>query len=259
MGLTLPDWLTARDLAPTFSTDLVRRQRDECECEGWDVLMRRIEAGGHPDLERLGRILRHHQLEPPPGELPGFPASPLLDPSAPLLQQLEIDAEEVLDRMLDCEMDLLGTYSVEHGITLYHVRIGLVAEALGVEPFELGLVVYVHELAHLISQRGLDFDGNDWDTDSFQRSSTYTKETIAQWYTYLVVVGRAEAKAFYRLLDNQSEPYTAFTDWMVLRQNREDVRTCMLWIRRSVLPDDQPRGTLIRRVEQLGRDCRENP
>lgn len=260
MGLTLPPHVKGRDLAPIFSADLVRRQVDDSECEGWDHLMRRIELSGHPDLERLGHILRHQEMERSPDEPLRLPESPLLDPATPILRQLWIEEGELLGRLGDCEMDLLGTYSAEHGITLYYVRIGLVAEELGVSPVALGLVVYLHELAHLFSHRGLDRDSSDWDTDCFQNSSTYTLESIAQWYTFLAVAGRDEETAFHALLRGQSEPYTAFRVWRHEPLIREYVRMAMIEIRRSYMADNaKPKGSLFERVRQLVKFSKELP
>ena len=260
MGLVLHASVKASDLDPIFSPELVRRQLDERECEGWDHLMRRIELSGHPDLERLGHILRHQEMERSPDEPLRLPDSPLLDPATPILRQLWIEEGELLGRLGDCEMDLLGTYSAEHGITLYYVRIGLVAEELGVSPFALGLVVYLHELAHLFSHRGLDQDGSDWDTDCFQNSSTYTLESIAQWYTFLAVAGRDEETAFHALLRGQSEPYTAFRVWRHEPLIREYVRMAMIEIRRSYMADNaKPKGSLFERVRQLVKFSKELP
>ena len=259
MGLSLPPRLKRRDLDSTFSPELVRRQLDDRECEGWDQLMRRIESNGHPQLERLGHILRHQEMERSPDEPLRLPESPLLNPATPLLPQLEIEPGELLELLGGCEMDLLGTYSVEHGITLYYARIGLCAEALGISAFDLGLVVYIHELSHLISHVGLDLDGCDWPTYSFNDASSYTVETIAQWYTSIAVVGREEEDAFYALLRGQSEPYTAFWVWRHEPMIREHVRTAMLEIRRSSLPDNQPKGSLFDRVRQLVKFSNSNP
>lgn len=260
MGLSLPANLKPSDLDPVFSAELVRMKRDERECEGWDHLMRRIEETRHPQLERIEHILRNAQLERQPGRELRFPDVPLLDASRPLLPQLEIEEGELIERLGDCEMDLLGTYSVTDGITLYYARIGLCAEALGVDPFHLGMVVYIHELAHLISHQGLDRDGCDWDTDNFQNSSTYTLETIAQWYTSLVVAGRGEEDAFYALLRKQSEPYTAFHVWRHEPLIREYVRMAMIEIRRSFMADNtKPKGSLFERVRQLVKFSKDYP
>lgn len=259
MGLALHASVKASDLDPTFSPELVRRQLDERECEGWDHLMRRIESTGHPQLERLERIVRNAQLEQQPGRELRFPDLPLLDPSKPLLPQLELEPAELLEMLGGCEQDLLGTYSPTHGITLYYARIGLCAEALGVDPFHLGMVVYIHELAHLISHQGLDLDGCDWPTYSFNDASTYTVESIAQWYTSLVVAGREEEDAFYALLRGQSEPYTAFRRWRNDPMIREYVRMAMLEIRRCSLPDNQPQGSLFERVRQLVKFSKDYP
>ena len=91
----------------------------------------------------------------------------------------------------------------------------------GPSAFDLGLAVYIHELAHLFSHRGLDQDGSDWDTDCFQNSSTYTLESIAQWYTFLVVAGRDEETV--RALPGYSR---AFSAWMLtgLRATAADRR-----------------------------------
>ena len=259
MGLALHASVKASDLDPTFSPELVRRQLDERECEGWDHLMRRIESTGHPQLERLERIVRNAQQERQPGQELRFPDIPLLDPSKPLLPQLELQPAELLEMLGGCEMDLLGTYSPTQGITLYYARIGMVAEALGVDPFHLGMVVYIHELAHLISHQGLDLDGCDWPTYSFNDASTYTVESIAQWYTSLVVAGREEEDAFYALLRGQSEPYTAFRRWRNDPMIREYVRMAMLEIRRCSLPDNQPQGSLFERVRQLVKFSKDYP
>lgn len=259
MGLSLPAHLKPSDLDPVFSAELVRMKRDERECEGWDHLMRRIEETRHPQLERIDHILRNAQMEHQPGRELRFHDVPLLDASRPLLPQLELEAGELIERLGDCEMDLLGTYSVTDGITLYYARIGLCAEALGVDPFHLGMVVYIHELAHLLSHQGLDLDGCDWPDYSFSGASTYTLETIAQWYTSLVLVGRAEENAFYALLRKQSEPYTAFLRWRNDPMIREYVRMAILEIRRSSLLDDQPQGSLFERVRQLVKFSKDYP
>jgi hypothetical protein len=260
MGLSLPSYVKGGDLAPTFSADLVRRQVDDSECPGWDNLMRELESRNSGEVGHLADILRHQERERSDGSRSRFTDSPLLNPSRPILERLEVDPADLLERLGDCEMDLLGTYSVHHGITLYYARIGLTAEALGVDPFALGLVVYIHELAHLLSHVGFDHDGCDWDTDCFQKSSTYTLESIAQWYTSLVVAGRDEEIAFNALLRRQSEPYTAFRIWQHEPLIREYVRMAMIEIRRSYMPDDQrPRGTLFERVRQLVKFSKELP
>jgi hypothetical protein len=248
-----------RDLAPIFSADLVRRQVDDSECPGWDNLMRELESRNSGEVGHLADILRHQERERSDGSRSRFTDSPLLNPSRPILERLEVDPADLLERLGDCEMDLLGTYSVHHGITLYYARIGLCAEALGISAFDLGLVVYIHELAHLISHRGLDLDDCNWPTYSFNDASTYTVETIAQWYTSLAVVGRDEEDAFYALLRGQSEPYTAFRVWRNEPMIREYVRMAMLEIRRCSLPDDQPRGSLFERVRQLVKFSKDYP
>ena len=259
MGLVLHASVKASDLDPIFSPELVRRQLDERECEGWDHLMRRIESTGHPQLERLERILRNAEMERQRGQELRFPDVPLLDPSKPLLPQLELEPAELLEMLGGCEMDLLGTYSPTHGITLYYARIGMVAEALRVDPFHLGMVVYIHELSHLMSHQGQDLDGCDWPTYSFNDASTYTVESIAQWYTSLVVAGREEEEAFYALLRGQPEPYTAFRVWRNEPMIREYVRMAMLEIRRCSLPDNQPKGSLFERVRQLVKFSKDYP
>jgi hypothetical protein len=260
MGLSLPPHVKGRDLAPIFSADLVRRQVDDSECPGWDNLMRELESRSIGEVGWLAEHLRHLEMERSHDPRTRLPESPLLNPATPLLPQLRLEPGELLELLGGCEIDLLGTYSVEYGITLYYARIGLTAEALGVDPFALGLVVYIHELAHLLSHVGFDHDGCDWDTDCFQKSSTYTLESIAQWYTSLVVAGRDEEIAFNALLRRQSEPYTAFRIWQHEPLIREYVRMAMIEIRRSYMPDDQrPRGTLFERVRQLVKFSKELP
>jgi hypothetical protein len=259
MGLSLPPHVKGRDLAPIFSADLVRRQVDDSECPGWDNLMRELESRSIGEVGWLAEHLRHLEMERSHEPRTRLPESPLLNPATPLLPQLRLEPGELLELLGGCEIDLLGTYSVEYGITLYYARIGLCAEALGISAFDLGLVVYIHELAHLISHRGLDLDDCNWPTYSFNDASTYTVETIAQWYTSLAVVGRDEEDAFYALLRGQSEPYTAFRVWRNEPMIREYVRMAMLEIRRCSLPDNQPRGSLFERVRQLVKFSKDYP
>ena len=260
MGLSLPPHVKGRDLAPIFSADLERRQVDDSECPGWDNLMRELESRRIGEVGRLAEHLRHQAMERAHDPRPRFTDSPLLNPATPLLPQLELEPGELLELLSGCEIDLLGTYSVDHGITLYYARIGLCAEALGISAFDLGLAVYIHELAHLFSHRGLDQDGSDWDTDCFQNSSTYTLESIAQWYTFLAVAGRDEETAFHALLRGQSEPYTAFRVWRHEPLIREYVRMAMIEIRRSYMADNaRPKGSLFERVRQLVKFSKELP
>ena len=285
MGLRLPDHITSAELTPRYSAELVRKKLDPRECEGWDNLMREIQKRGaygcdklvenlqeradrdasesrvdivgrdkQPGIEELLEPFRQEST-PPYGDLP------LLDATRPLLPQLDLRGDELLERLSGCELDLLGTYSVEYNkkgmrsvITLYYARIGLVAEALGVSAFDLGLVVYVHELAHLLSHRGLDLDGGSWDTHNFENSSTYTLESIAQWYTEQYFYGSPEFAAYDRLLRGQPAPYTAHTVWRNLHPAQELVRMAMIEVRRLSTPDNyKPRGSMFDRVRDYAK------
>lgn len=274
MALALPRDLDRSELIPVLSGDLVRRVVSDEECAGWDRFMDTLEERARPMLrelvrreymddeyaagqdrelpprrrtraEVLDRIDRHY-----PNVYGMRAVPPLLDPAQPLLPQLGLIPADLTEMMQRCEQDLLGTYHfafdkqnrMRSVITLYYNRIALCAEALGVDPFDLALVVYVHELGHLLSHRGLDLAGQDWSNDAFTSASTYTKEGIAQWYTEQYFDNLPQRDAFYALLRGQSAPYKIHANWRFLRAAQESVRMAMIEHRVAIYPYDGSRS-----------------
>ena len=274
MGLSLPHGFDRSELTPVLSPDLVRRVVSDEECAGWDNLMRGMEERARPLItelvrheyvddnfaqrmtpereperttrtEVLDRLSRHF-----PNRYGMYPVPPLLSPESKLLDQLRMEPGMIKEMMQRCEQDLLGTYHYEYDkkgrlrsvITLYFNRIALCAEELKVSAFDLALVVFVHELAHLLSHRGLDFAGQQWDTDAFRDASTYTKEGIAQWFTEQYFDRLPERDAFYELLSGQSAPYKIHANWRFLRAAQESVRMAMIEHRVAIYPYDGSRS-----------------
>lgn len=131
----------------------------------------------------------------------------------------KLDELKVLKQIIDIREDVLGAYYFRvPEIHIYWVVIGTIAQALGVSPEALTIVVLAHELAHAYTHLGYDIGGDQWKTDDFAKCDAHIVEGLAQFYAETVcrrVQERAPAAlhAYEKLLDCQSGPYHAHREW----------------------------------------------
>lgn len=130
-----------------------------------------------------------------------------------------LDELQVLQRIVGGDEDVLGAYWFRiPEIRIYWVVVGVTAQALGLSPQALTVVVLAHELAHAYSHLGFDIDGARWDTDDFANASLDIVEGLAQFYAEAVcrrVKDRMPSamEAYVTLLQNQQGPYHAHLGW----------------------------------------------
>ncbi len=164
------------------------------------------------------------------------------------LQKLVI-AQDVREQIRKINEDILGAYFYsEHNsshIELYWMAIAMVAAMQEVRIEDLTAVVLAHELTHGYTHIGRDIDGHQWGFWDFFETGLDVKEGLAQFYTE-VVAAKLQPKhsgiydAYRRLLELQTGPYLAHTQWLPgeSRQRGESVRFTMIAYRR---PGDRPR------------------
>lgn len=130
-----------------------------------------------------------------------------------------IDLFKLPDVIREIREDVFGAYFFNVPvIQIYWMPIGLFAAILDVSIEDFSFVVLAHELAHAYTHVGLDIDGVQWETKEFARADKMIVEGLAQFYTECICNKYATRqpgilKAFNKLLEKQSEPYTDFRNW----------------------------------------------
>jgi hypothetical protein len=130
-----------------------------------------------------------------------------------------IDFFKLSDVIREIREDVFGAYFFNVPvIQIYWMPIGLFAAILDVSIEDFSFVVLAHELAHAYTHVGLDIDGVQWETKEFARADKMIVEGLAQFYTESICNKYATRqpgilKAFNKLLEKQSEPYTDFRNW----------------------------------------------
>ena len=149
-----------------------------------------------------------------------------------------------LGRLKDIREDVFGAYFYwEPNIEIYWIPIALVAKRMDVGIENMTVVVLTHELAHAYTHLGFDTDGDSWDTDSFARASEFVVEGLAQFYTERILEDLISSdpgpyKAFEKLVERQSPPYTEYRNWVNGHSRvHEVVRLSMLEARIKKITD----------------------
>ena len=149
------------------------------------------------------------------------------------------EKDDLIDKIKRIRQDILGAYFFKiPEIHIYWMVIGILANLFGISVEGLTFVVLAHELSHAYSHRGLDIDGDMWETEAFARSDIHMIEGLAQFYTSQVCDRFKERfpsgkAAFEQLLEIQPEPYTDFNNWFDGgRKTGEPVRYSMIQARK---------------------------
>jgi hypothetical protein len=132
----------------------------------------------------------------------------------------KVDEADVIQRILEVDDDVLGTYTSlndDGRIEIHWALIALCAPGLGVSMEALALKVLAHEYAHALSHLGTDADGQSWDAQHYRAADRYIHEGLANYFSARALEElRMEdaVRALEAMWPKQPPPYGEFRVWI---------------------------------------------